>query len=349
MGPLVRVLNTKGFTPSLRNIGRILFVFQNAFWASLHTWREKKLYGKEEKSYARPTDAVIIIGHWRTGSTYLQQLLSQDSRLITPGLFQVTFPDCFRSAEKYFRPIMGRMVKKRPMDQVKMGFNDPQEDEFAVLKLTQDSPLMDIVFPSKPGYFISHYEDFNPLPEHREMWKEKLLDFCARICRDSGRMILLKNPVHSLRIPYLMEVFPGARFIHIHRHPYKVAASTMHLWKVMARDNQLKGKTYFPTLEEVAEGMEKFYSVIGRDAALLPEGRYCEVSYEELEKDPKGEIKKIYSLLGLEYTKDFEDRIRSFRESTRDFRKNSYTFGDAEEEVVFEKMKNVFEKYDYKR
>jgi len=241
------------------------------------------------------------------------------------------------------------MVRNRPMDKVKMGFDDPQEDEFAILKLTQDSPLLDVVFPESREYFISRYDDFNPKAENRVMWKAKMLDFCARIRRDSGRTLILKNPVHSLRIPFLMEVFPNARFIHIYRHPYKVAASAMHLWKVMAADNQLKGETIVPGIREVAEGMMKFQKVIERDAARVPPGHFIEIKYEELEEDPEGEIGKIYKQLGLVFTEEFRARMRSFRESVKDFRKNTYTFGEKEQDTVYETMKDFFEKYHYNR
>jgi hypothetical protein len=155
--------------------------------------------------------------------------------------------------------------------------------------------------------------------------------------------------LHSLRIPILLEAFPGARFIHIHRHPYKVAASSMHLWKVMARDNQLKGNTAGPTLEEVSEGVAKFYRIIEKDTKGLASDRYCEVSYEDLEKDPFTAIERIYSQFGMKYSTELESQIRSFRESTGDFKKNSYTFGEEEKEMVFLKMKNVFETYHYER
>jgi hypothetical protein len=347
MGPLMTLLRRHGFTPSPKNLGRLLFILQNAFWSSLLSWRENKIYGEKLKSFPVPDDPVIIIGHWRTGSTFLQQLLSLDEQFITPTLFQAVFPESFLVSERFYRPIMGAMVGKRPMDNVRQGFDDPQEDEFAFVKLTLDSPLLNIVFPGKPGYFMNDYQDFNPHQEKKEMWKKQLKAFCTKIRRDSGRIVLLKNPVHSLRVPLLCETFPRARFIYLHRHPYKVVASSRHLWKVMARDNQLKGKPYFPELKEITEGLIKFYSVIGRDLAALPSDRYCEVSYEALEADPVAEVKGIYKALGLVFTGILEDRIRSFIEKMRDFKKNSYNFDDDQKAMVYHMMKKQFEHYHY--
>jgi omega-hydroxy-beta-dihydromenaquinone-9 sulfotransferase len=346
-GPLMKLLQRQGFTPSPRNIGRLLFILQNAFWSSLLTWRENKVYGEKLKSFAVPVDPVFIIGHWRTGSTFLHQVLALDEQFIAPTLFQAAFPESFLAAERYFRPVMGALLSKRPMDNVRLGFDDAQEDEFALVKLTLDSPLLNVVFPEKPGYFINDFQDFNPVMENKEMWKRQIKAFYSKIRRDSGRTLLLKNPAHSLRIPFLCETFPGARFIHIHRHPYKVVASSLHLWKVMARDNQLKGSPYAPDLREVTEGLIKFCSVIGRDLAVLPDERHCEVSYEALEADPVAAVKGIYKALGLEFSGIFESSIRSYAEKVSDFKKNSYNFDDAQKARVYQLMKKQFEQYHY--
>jgi omega-hydroxy-beta-dihydromenaquinone-9 sulfotransferase len=348
MGPLMNLLRRHGFTPSPKNLIRFLFLFQNGLWASLLSWREKKRFGKKIRSFKIPDDPVIIIGHWRTGSTFLHQLLSLDDRWIAPTVFQASFPDSFLVSAPYFRPVMGTLIHKRPQDNVKMGFDDPQEDEFALVKLTLDSPLLDIIFPENPGYFMNHLPDFTPKKGNVENWKKQLQDFCAKVGQDSGKTILLKNPAHSLRIALLREAFPNARFIYIHRHPYKVIASSLHLWKVLARDNQLKGKPYYPGLKEVTEGLIKFYSVIERDLAMLPPGSFIKVCYEDVESDPIKEIKEIYKALNLEFTSDFENSIRSYLDKERGFKKNSYTFDDEQKAQVYNLMKEQFDQYHYK-
>jgi omega-hydroxy-beta-dihydromenaquinone-9 sulfotransferase len=346
-GQLMKLLRIRGFTPTPRNIGRLLFILQNAFWASFFTWRENRVYGDKLKSYTVPDDPVFIIGHWRTGSTFLHQILALDPQFITPTLFQVSFPEGYLVSERYFRPVMGALVKKRPMDNVRQGFDDPQEDEFALLKLTLDSPLLNVVFQVKPGYFMNDLQDFNPESEKKELWKSQIRSFCAKIHGGSGKTVLLKNPFHSLRIPLLYETFPGARFIHLRRHPYNVVASSLYLWKVIARDNQLKGKQSSPELKEVTEGLAKFYSVIEHDLAAIPHERQTEVSYEALEDDPVATVKGIYEELGLEFTSLFEDRIHSFMEKTKDFKKNSYDFDDEHKALVYMLMRKQFDQYHY--
>jgi hypothetical protein len=346
-GPFVRLLREHGITLSPKNLVRFLFIFQNCLWASFFAWRERKAFKEEIKGFPVPDDPVIIIGHWRTGSTFLHLLLAQDEQFIAPSLFQVTIPEGFLVSDRYYRPVLGAVLTHRPMDNVALGFDDPQEDEFALLKLTGESPLHTVIFPEEPGYFIRNPEDFNPAIKTKANWQEQFRTFCKKVVKNSGKKLLLKNPFHSLRIPLLLETFPNARFIHIHRHPYKVAASSLNLWKVMAKDNQLKGKPYFPSLEEVVDGMDLFYREIEKGLAKLPMDRYCEVAYEDLEKDPVEEIRKVYARLGFNFSEDIEYRITAYLDRTRQFKKNSYTFGGSDKKIVFERLKKHFQRYQY--
>jgi hypothetical protein len=242
---------------------------------------------------------------------------------------------------------MGKVLKHRPMDKVELGVDDPQEDEFALLKLTGSSPLLEVIFPRAQKYFLLDTASFHPPGNEKENWKHQFRLFCRKLVLDTGKAPLLKNPFHSLRIPLLLETFPNARFIHIHRHPFNVVASSLHLWKVMADDNQLKGKPYYPALEEVTEGLKMFYDRIEEDLKGLPEGRYCEVSYEALERDPVGEIGKIYKAFGLEFTEELEQRLGAQLDRTRHFKKNSYIFGGHEKAFVRQTLARQFEKYNY--
>lgn len=347
MGPFVRLLRKHGFTSTLKNTGRLLYILQNCLWSSFFAWRQRNVYRHKWQSWPVPEDPVIIIGHWRTGSTFLHNLLSCDPQFIAPSLFQVTFPEGFLVSERYFRPIMTRMLKQRPMDNMKLGFDSPQEDEFALFKLTLDSPYEAFIFPDKQGYFFNKKEDFLPSEENKENWKKQFRDYCRKLDLGTGRKVLLKNPMHSMRIALLLETFPKARFIHIHRHPYSVVPSTMHLWKVMADGNRLKGKPYHPSMEEVTAGLDLFYSVIQKDKELVKKGQFCEVAYEDLENDPMGTIGKIYSELGLDLTEEAERGIRVSLEQSRGFKKNSYTFGNDGKKVVQERLTGHFKHYHY--
>ena len=53
---------------------------------------ERKLFGKKIDSFSCPDGPIFIIGHWRTGTTLLHQLMNLDPNLAAPTLFQVAEP-----------------------------------------------------------------------------------------------------------------------------------------------------------------------------------------------------------------------------------------------------------------
>ena len=41
--------------------------------------------------------------------------------------------------------------------------------------------------------------------------------------------LLIKSPVHTGRVKLLLDLFPNAQFIYIHRNPYQVFKSAVHM------------------------------------------------------------------------------------------------------------------------
>ena len=345
-GIFFKLLSQNGFSPAY--LGRIAFLTQNGIWASAFKKREKKKFGKIIRDYQMPADPVFIIGHWRTGTTFLHQLMALDENLVTPNVLQVSVPDSFLVSDKYYAPVMSKMMSPtRPMDNVKLGVFEPQEDEYALLKLTLDSPLIKLLFPDSDDYFLKHFEDFNPREDHTENWKNQLHIFCKKLSFTKKKRVLLKNPFHSMRIPLLREMYPGARFIHIHRHPYNVIPSTINMWNIVGRQNRLKNRNPVLTVEDVAEVMDRMLTGIRKVSEKLNRQDYIEVRFEEFETDPVTGLKKIYNHLGLEYTDKLDEKVKTFLQEVKGYRKNKFNLTETEKEIIRDKLKEQFVHYGY--
>ena len=97
----------------------LMFLLQSSFWSSLLAFREKLLFGRKIKSTPVPTNPIFIIGHWRSGSTFLHQLLGCDPKLTVPDQLQCTYPESFINGRKFIEPLMGFMIPdKRPFSRV---------------------------------------------------------------------------------------------------------------------------------------------------------------------------------------------------------------------------------------
>jgi hypothetical protein len=214
MDQLFRLLCRNQVDLNPKTLFRIVFLLQSACWSSFFSWIEKARYAKVLKNTPVPDNPIFIIGHWRTGSTFLHQLMTLDPDLCAPSLFQVAVPDSFLVSYPYYRPIFKQVVSEhRPMDQVKIGMDEPQEDEYAIYRMTNYSPLENLVFPKSKAYFLNHGSPFLPAGEQLVRWKTDVQDFYRKLFFKSGKRIVSKNPFNSFRIKALYEMFPNARFI----------------------------------------------------------------------------------------------------------------------------------------
>jgi len=345
-GNLMRLLTRNGFSLHPKYLARVLFLLQGSLFASFLKRMEKSKMGSKLRDYTMTEDPVFIIGHWRTGSTFLHQLMSLDNKLVTPNVFQVSAVDSFLVSEKYYKPVMTKLMQPtRPMDNVKLGFYEPQEDEYALIKLITDSPLEKMLFPKDDNYFLRNYSDY--YPENIEKWKKLFYSFCHRLSFIGGKRVLLKNPFHSMRLPLLFEMFPNARFIHIHRHPYDVVPSTIHMWHVVGNENKLKNRSSKFGVEEVSKMMSKLLDYVRKHLKDIPEHAKIEVSFDELESNPEATIKKIYQKLDMVPAPDFGQKLKDKLAETKSYQKNRYTLTQDDKEIIKKTLGKHFIYYNY--
>jgi omega-hydroxy-beta-dihydromenaquinone-9 sulfotransferase len=349
LGRLVRLSgrNSVSFLP--KYLFRWLFLAQSAVWSGIFGYFEKRRYGKQIADTPVPDDPVFIIGHWRTGTTLLHQLMDLDPNLAAPTLFQVAEPGCFISAYRYYLPVFSAMIRDtRPMDNVRIGMNEPQEDEYAIYRLTDFSPIERLVFPKGPGYFVTDTPSFLPEGENeRKLWEEQLCSYFRKLTFFHGKTIVLKNPFNSLRIRELNALFPKARFIHLNRHPYEVVPSSIHMWKIVMNQNRLNRKGRCPGMPEVVGGVDRVLATIRRDLATIPEKRVYTMKFEELEADPVTSIRKMYSWFDMPFEEPFSGAMESFIRDLKGYRKNEFTLKEEEKKFIREKLWHHMQYFNY--
>jgi omega-hydroxy-beta-dihydromenaquinone-9 sulfotransferase len=330
------------------HILRFIFLIPNSIISqALVIVEEIKFHGKIKKTTIEKPP-VFIIGHWRSGTTLLHQLIALDDQFTTPSVVQTIIPEHFLFSTKYYVPLLLRMMpSKRPMDEIEMKPFDPMEDEFGLVKMGSVSPFEKLIFPSKKVKFLSDIKEFLPEGKKLEKWKKNLKTFLKKITFLTKKQIVLKNPFHTPRMELLSEIFPGARFIHIIRHPYKVIPSSINMWDIVARENCLKGGWERPTIEEISEILYKFWQYIDENKSKLSENEFSEIRFEDLEIDPVKEIKRIYKELNFNFSIEFEKRILQFMEDNKDYKKNVFQLSDEEKKIICKKFDGHFQNFKY--
>lgn len=346
---LLKLVLRNGIRLHPKYLGYLFILFQSSFWSSFLAFRENLIYGKKIKNCKTPDDPIFIVGHWRTGSTFLHQLIQKDSQFVTPSLLQTTYPESFMSSSKFIAPMMNKFLPKtRPMDNVKLGVNDPQEDEYALLRLCSYSPLEKLIWPHSKKYFILESKNFHA-PSGKELkWNKAITLFAKKLFLYSNKRIVFKNPFHSMRITTLKKIFPNAKFIHIYRNPEKVIPSTVNMWTITGNDNALLKKWAPPSTDEVIEGFDMIMSEMYEQLYSLDKNDFIEIKFEDLEKDPIKHLKNIYNHFNINFTEEYNISLTNFLSEVKKYKKNKYESNSEINSTIKNKLKRYFIFGNYK-
>ncbi|MCP4177095.1 MAG: sulfotransferase, partial [bacterium] len=224
----INTLKENKFSIDLPYIPRAIATTNYSIYNSLCSFIEQVKFGKQIDA-VKHQPPIFILGHWRSGTTLLQNMLSIDKQLVTPTAVQVFQPNSFLLNKNLTIKLFGKFLSKttRPMDNLAAKFTDPLEDEFALCSMTGMSVYMGWAFGKNKKEF-EKYLTFNDIDiKQVNVWINALQTFVKKITfTDSTRTPLLKSPPHTSRIKYLLKAFPDAKFINIHRHPLDVFNST---------------------------------------------------------------------------------------------------------------------------
>src|SRR5262249_44107548 len=114
-----------------------------------------------------------------------------------------------------------------------------------------------------------------------------------------GRRLVLKNPVNTARIRMLLELFPDAKFVHIHRSPIEVYASPRYLHRSITAFTTLQTLDMRHSADIVFDLYDSMMRRFFADRSLIPPGNLAEVAFADLERDPLGEMHRLYRTLSL--------------------------------------------------
>jgi len=331
---LMRLMLRNGFSLYPKHFVRFLLLLVNSLISSCLIIAEKKNFGRKTRECVIKLPPIFIIGHWRTGSTLLHQLINLDPQFTAPTLVQTVIPDHLLFSTKYYIPILEKATpQSRPMDNVPLSPHEPQEEEFALIRMGSQSPVEKLIYPSGEGYFLKGYEHYVPEGKKLEDWKKNLLTFFKKITLQSGLQIVSKNPYHTMRMEVLADMFPGAKFIHITRDPMIVVPSTIRMWNIVADQNSLKKGWEKPSVAETASVLQEYLNHVAEASRKL-NNPFTELCFEDLEKDPIVSLKLIYSQLGLQWSDAFQKAAVQFLAENSTYRKNSYNLTAEEHEII---------------
>ncbi|PCJ12085.1 MAG: hypothetical protein COB04_18225 [Gammaproteobacteria bacterium] len=290
-------------------------------------WIEERFFNANVRKTELASPPLMILGHWRSGTTHLHYTLAQDPQFATISNAQIGSPTCYFSLGHWLTrlaPILPHI--KRPMDNLPMGIELPQEEELAMPALTTATLYYYWMFPREFASLFDQYCLFKGEGSNRQQDFLEAYHFVLQQATyaDPGKTLLLKNPPSTARLALLADHYPDSKFVHIHRNPYDVYRSSQRLFDKMS--SSLGLQTVSPEQRDemilhVYDGMMNTY-LAQRNS--IPSDRLIEIRYEDLEINPMKEIKGIYEQLDLPGWDDAERPIQAYLKQQRNYQKNDY-------------------------
>ncbi len=310
---------------------------------------ERLILGKAIDKTTIHDSPVFILGHWRSGTTLLHNVLSKDPQFGYITYEQGLFPHSFLKNKIISLITRAVMPRTRPMDNMEIDVQSPQEEEQALIALSGHSVYNMWIAPNRQlecwrGYGLLNNSIMKKQWDHGyiKLLKTATYNF-------GGKRLLLKNPSNTARIPYLLEKYPNAKFIYIYRNPYEVYESTKNLYRkagpyfhLRAFNSEAADKNILQIYKEMIETYETH-------RALLTADRLIEIKYEDFIQNQEAGIRSIYDQLDLGNYDEIAPVLKSYLSSIKDYVPNNFQPDQRTIESVNKQMTIAFELHNYEK
>lgn len=310
--------------------------------------KEERRYGAELAN-VQSLAPLFVLGHWRSGTTLLHELLILDQQFAYPNLFQVAHPHtCLIREKAVARALADAPPQKRPMDNMEVTYRSPGEDEQALAVLSLRSPLIAWSFARREAFY-DRFLTFRDVPQADvERWKRALLNFVRKLTWKYKRPLVLKSPTHTGRIKLILQLFPTARFVHVHRDPYAVFQSTRRLYEKAVAPSYLQQPDPAQLDTGILRRYKLMYDAFFEERSLIPAGQFCEIGFEALERDPVAQMANVYEQLRLDGFDQVQPQVQQYLDARSSYQKNEHpALAEPLRQGVAQSWRRSFEAWGY--
>ena len=288
---------------------------------------QRWLFDKEiDKIDLETKQPIFIIGHWRSGTTHLHYAFHKDKQFGTLSNYQTFSVTTSLLSKRFIKFILSPLMpKERTQDNIKMTVDKPGEEEQPMAILSTRTGMHSWVFPKNFSYF-KKYNLFQGITiDEKSAWQEDYLYLLKTISfANNKKQLLLKNPHNTSRVKELLELFPNAKFVFIHRNPFEVYISMIHLFSKVLETQFLQYATLKEREELILyiykETMQKYLA----ERHLIPEGNLFEVRFDEFAGNEMYWMEKIYSEMNIPGFENAKPNIQQYIDSVKTYKKNSF-------------------------
>lgn len=144
--------------------------------------------------------------------------------------------------------------------------------------------------------------------------RDMVMNIMGRALKPEHRFLVEKSPSHLFAMPFISEIFPGARFIHVLRDGRDVSVSVRAAAKSWVPE---WGRTFGRSIRTSARAWKYAVRRARHDGEKLGD-RFFEIRYEEINRNPDGAYCRLFDFCGISY----DDEILHTAFDATDFDRN---------------------------
>ncbi|MBU4119873.1 MAG: sulfotransferase [Proteobacteria bacterium] len=303
---------------------------------------------------------IFIIGHPRSGTTFLHHLLTRHEEAAPFHTWHLFFPAL--TARVLFRPLVKMLIKKGK-DEVmpawtghRMALDKTEEEEMLFLH-NYDTNFITIGMLSFDERTYPELQYHDRQPREARLRSMRFLDGCFRrhLYYTGKSQIIAQTHFSTFRLKTMLEFYPDARFIFIMRSPHHVVPSFLSLlhnsiefrWGIKQVDPELLQRYNEQRLQGMVDLYRYFYEMDIHGE--LPPDRVLILPYDQLRNDLNSTFERITEFTGLAVSEELRQAIRKRAEKQGTYQrkhkvKELAEFGLSRERISKE-FAFVFERY----
>ncbi len=345
---LYRILKANGGFDSRHTI-RVILLFSVSLLMVPFNLLESLIFGRKINNTELSQSPLIILGHDRSGTTHLLNLMALDPQFAYTRPSQMVLPGCCILFDKLLDFLLGIIDYRRPFDNMEVGPGSPQDDEVPMVKLTPCCEYHKYSFPRNYRYWLESFVfQFSEKSPHYAEWRSTYLGTLQKAAVLMGKnRSLLKSPATMANINVVLQLFPDARFIHIKRNPYKVLPSQINLHQTMVDRYALESISREEVIEFALYQYEGYMRGFMEQKALIPEKNLIEIRYEDFVADRIHWLRTIYLKLGLGSFSAREKRLVEYISTITGYEGHRFAEEPELKRKINERLGFAFEELGY--
>ena len=262
---------------------------------------------------------IVILGQMRSGTTRMQRLLACDPRFAFTRACETLTPVPAAGRKLRARSIIAglRALNPETLRIHPTGVDQPEE-EFGWVAYGFGAAQFEAQW--RVPSFAKWWEQADARPLYREFRALLQTNRWAR-GEDPAKPWILKAPYFLQDLPALLDTFPGARLVCLHRDMSRVVASSASLvWNQMRVQSDSADKNWIGR-----EWLRKTRLREERGREALAGAPAIHIDYDAMTRDWRTEMARVYDHLGLDLTPDLANRMGGQLASGRDHLGHRYS------------------------